>query len=64
MKAKISFKVEILDGEDAGYILSEEGKVVEIKDLVDTEAYYGNLVPHQCTFQFILPSQFRNYKEG
>lgn len=51
MKAKINLRVEILDGEDEGYIFEEANRVIELED--------DKIIPHKISISFVTPGQFR-----
>lgn len=63
MKAKVNLKVEILDGEDAGYILEETNKLV---DLQRSKPYPWNDVikPYRITVEFVTPDILRDAHKG
>lgn len=58
MKAKVSLKVEILDGEDAGYVLEETNRVIYLED-GNRDLLDDRIIPHKITVQFVTPDQFR-----
>lgn len=57
MKAKVNLRVEILDGEDKGYILEETNRVVDLED--SNRDLLDRIIPHKITVQFVTPDQFR-----
>lgn len=57
MKAKITLSVELLDGPDAGYIVEERNRVVEVNRLP-----YDHR-PYQITVEFVTPEMYREYRE-
>jgi len=57
MRAKVNLRVEILDGEDAGYVFEDMNRVVELAD--NNCDMYDHIIPHKITVQFVTPDQFR-----
>ena len=58
MKAKIDLRVELLDGQDAGYVLTEENRIVELDD----NHNFPNLDvirPYRVTVEFVTPNLLR-----
>lgn len=61
MKAKVNLRVEILDGEDKGYILQETNKLI---DLQIPEGPTHILKPYKLCVEFVTPDMFRRYLEA
>lgn len=57
MKAKITLKVELLDGPDAGYMIEEQNRIVEISRLPYEHR------PYQVTVEFVTPDMYREWRE-
>lgn len=57
MKAKITLNIELLDGPDAGYIIEERNRVVEVNRLP-----YDHK-PYQVTVEFVTPDMYREWRE-
>lgn len=58
MRAKVNLRVEILDGEDAGYVLEETNRIVELEDN-NVDIFYDKIIPHKISVEFVTPDQFR-----
>ena len=59
MRAKVDLRVELLDGPDAGYVLSEENHIVELDD----NHNFPNLdviKPYRVTVEFVTPNLLRS----
>ena len=60
MRAKVDLRVEILDGDDAGYVLEEKNKVLDL----DTRTPWGDVVaPYRVTVEFVTPNLLREWRE-
>lgn len=57
MKAKITLRVELLDGPDAGYTIEEQNRIVEVNRLP-----YDHR-PYQVTVEFVTPDMYREWRE-
>ena len=57
MKAKITLRVELLEGPDAGYMIEEQNRIVELKRMP-----YDHK-PYQVTVEFVTPDMFREWRE-
>lgn len=57
MKAKITLRVELLDGPDAGYMIEEQNRVVDL-----TRLPYDHK-PYQVTVEFVTPDMYREWRE-
>ena len=58
MKAKVNLRVEILEGEDAGYVLEETNRLV---DLQKGPHYPGSdlIIPYRICVEFVTPDILR-----
>lgn len=57
MKAKVNLRVEILEGEDAGYVLEETNRLV---DLQRSAPYpYDFIRPYKICVEFVTPDVLR-----
>ena len=56
MKAKINLRVEILEGEDKGYVLEETNRVVDLQ-----RSYPLNdiITPYKLQLEFVTPDLLR-----
>lgn len=62
MKVKIDFKMEILEGEDKGYILEETNRILDIyKDPMRVGA--DHIVPYRVNVDFVTPNLMREWRE-
>ena len=52
MKAKVNLRVEIVEGQDAGYILEETNRLV---DLQRPSWGPGKISPYRLTVEFLTP---------
>lgn len=59
MKAKVNLRVEIIDGEDAGYILEETNRVVELQE--SFSEFPEAIKPYRITVEFITPDMIRRH---
>ena len=60
MRAKVDLRVEILEGEDAGYVLEEKNRVLDL----NTQAQWSEaLAPYQVTVEFVTPNLLREWRE-
>lgn len=58
MKAKVNLRVEILEGEDAGYILEETNKLVDLQR--GTPYPWSDLIePYRICVEFVTPDILR-----
>lgn len=62
MRARIKLEVEILDGADEGYILSESNRIIELEEGFNDPCYYG-IRPYSVTVHFVTPRQMRTFRE-
>ena len=60
MKAKVNLRVEILDGEDAGYVLEETNRIVDLQDSQQGNPWNGLITPYRVTVEFVTPNLLRN----
>jgi hypothetical protein len=58
MKAKVNLRVEILDGEDKGYIFEEMNRVIELEDN-KYNIVSDQIIPHKISVTFVTPDQLR-----
>ena len=58
MKAKVNLRVEILDGEDAGYVLEETNKLVDLQRGIPYPCD-DMIVPYKITVEFVTPDVLR-----
>jgi len=58
MKAKVNLRVEILDGEDEGYIFEEMNRVIELEDN-KYNIVSDQIIPHKISVTFVTPDQLR-----
>lgn len=58
MKAKISLRVEILEGEDIGYVLEEKNRVVELEE----RDYSPFINPYKVSVEFVTPNLLRKHQ--
>ena len=58
MKAKVNLRVEILDGEDAGYVLEETNKLVTLQRGIPYP-WDGTIVPYKIIVEFVTPDVLR-----
>ena len=56
MKAKVDLRVEILEGEDKGYILKETNRLV---DLQRNTTWPGGIIPYKLILEFVTPDVLR-----
>lgn len=56
MKAKVNLRVEIIEGEDAGYILEETNRLV---DLQRNTAWPDFITPYKLILEFVTPNILR-----
>ena len=61
MKAKVSLRVEILEGEDAGYILEETNRLV---DLQSAAPWNDLITPYRVSVEFVTPDLLRRAHEN
>lgn len=55
MRAKINIRLEIIDGEDAGYILEESNKIIDLR-----KSNFGfGIEPYRVTLEFVTPNLLR-----
>ena len=52
IKAKISLRVEVIEGEDKGYTFEESNEVVDLGRLTNP----GHIVPYELRLRFLTPS--------
>ena len=62
MRAKIDLRVELLDGQDAGYVLSEENRIVELDDIRNIP-FPDMIKPYRVTVEFVTPNLLREGRE-
>lgn len=55
MLARVDLRVEIVDGPDAGYVLQESNKMVELLQLSH------DLRPYRVTVEFVTPGIMREW---
>lgn len=58
MRAKVNLRVEILDGDDAGYIFEDMNRVIELEDN-SYDVLSDRIIPHKISVKFVTPDQFR-----
>lgn len=63
MRAKIDLRVELLDGQDAGYVLSEENRIVELEDTRNF-SFPEMITPYRVTVEFVTPNLLREAREA
>jgi len=56
MKAIVNLRVEIVEGEDKGYILEETNRLI---DLQETERPSDIIKPYKLCVEFVTPDMFR-----
>jgi len=56
MKAKVNLRVEILDGEDEGYIFEEMNRIIELEDN-KYDIVSDKIIPHKISVTFVTPDQ-------
>lgn len=56
MKAKVDLRVEIVEGEDAGYVLQETNRLV---DLQRNTSWPGSITPYKLILEFVTPDILR-----
>lgn len=62
MKAIVNLRVEILDGEDKGYILEETNRLIDIQES-KWPMPPQNLKPYKICIEFVTPGMFRRHLE-
>ena len=62
MRAKINLRVEIIDGEDAGYVLEETNRLINL-DRTEWPAYDGTINPYKIQIEFVTPDLMRRYAQ-
>ena len=61
MKAKVNFRVEIIEGEDAGYILEETNRLVDFqRDVI----WPNEIKPYKLILEFVTPNILREAREA
>lgn len=60
MKAKVNLRVEIIEGQDAGYILEETNRLVDLQRS-SWAAWPREVCPYRLTVEFIAPESYRLY---
>lgn len=60
MKAKVNLRVEIVEGQDAGYILEETNRLVDLQRS-SWAGWPNQISPYRLTVEFITPESFRQY---
>lgn len=61
MRAKVDFRVEIVEGPDAGYVLEEHNKLLDLEGPLGFG--YDVVHPYRLTMEFITPSMWREKSE-
>lgn len=61
MKAKVNLRVEIIEGEDAGYILEETNRLV---DLQRNAKWPDEIKPYKLILEFVTPNILREAREA
>ena len=56
MKAKVNLRVEILEGDDAGYVLEETNRIV---DLQRQYPWNDLITPYRVCVEFVTPDILR-----
>lgn len=62
MKAKIDLRVELLDGQDAGYVLTEENRIVELEH-PNNFPFPDMIKPYRVTVEFVTPNLLREARD-
>lgn len=60
MKAKVNLRVEIIEGEDAGYILEETNRLVDLQRNV---IWPDEIKPYKLCLEFVTPNILREAHE-
>lgn len=55
MKAKIDLRVEILEGDDMGYVLEEQNRIVDL----EKSNWSGLIEPYKVVVEFVTPNILR-----
>ena len=63
MRARIDLRVEILDGQDTGYILTEENRIVKL-DEIHNIPFPDRIRPYRVTVEFVTPNLLREAREA
>ena len=58
MKAKVNLRVEILEGEDAGYVLEETNRLVDLQRGTPYP-WYDLIRPYRVCVEFVTPDILR-----
>lgn len=56
MKAKINLRVEIIEGEDTGYVLEETNRLI---DLEEGYPWDNRITPYKVCVEFVTPNLLR-----
>jgi hypothetical protein len=60
MKAKVNLRVEIVEGQDTGYILEETNRLVDLQRTSwGGYGYPEKISPYRLTIEFVTPECFR-----
>jgi len=62
MRAKIDLRIELLDGEDAGYVWSEKNWIVDLDNIRNIH-FPDTIKPYQVTVEFVTPNLLREAQE-
>jgi len=57
MKARVNLRVEILEGEDAGYVLEETNRLVDLQQ--NAAPWNDKIVPYRVCVEFVTPDILR-----
>ncbi len=63
MRAKVNLRVEILDGDDAGYIFEDMNRVIELEDN-NYDIFSDRIIPHKISVSFVTPDQLRGRRKN
>lgn len=58
MKAIVNLRVEIIEGEDKGYVLEETNRLIDLQQS-DWPLHPQTLNPYKICVEFVTPSIFR-----
>ena len=61
MRAKVNLKVEIIEGPDAGYILEETNRLIDLQRSVWPD---NEITPYKIQVEFVTPNILRNHSDS